>query len=175
MSMSTLRSGCLALAGLLLAGGEHDPLPGSGGSAFDPTPYLGDWNGTWTNLTTTTSGSATFAVALQSAEVLQLTVDLGGNVFGAGDPPSQVFLLSVQETAATLTAQSSPTFGQVDARLEADGFVSATASEVPVGNVRSLALEGQWLENEIDLDVTITYAPGSSPETARALLRLTRS
>ncbi len=165
---------CLLLAAGFLPSCEHDPLPGSGGSAFAADTYVGEWTGTWTNSTNNTSGPASFAVARAGTSALALTVDLGGNVFGAGDPPAETFVLTLGASTATLTAQSTQTYGQLDGRLEADGTVTASAISVVVGNVRAFTLDGEWRTNDIDLELTLTYAPGSTPDTARAALRLTK-
>ena len=158
----------------LLTACKHDPLPGNGGSSFLVDTYLGEWTGTWTNTTHNTSGPASFVVVRSGDSAITLTVDLGGNVFGAGDPVAESFVLSLGVGSATLTTQSTATFGQLSGRLEADGTVTANAVGVTVGNVRAFTLDGEWRANDIDLEVTLNYAAGSTPDTARAVLRLTK-
>lgn len=158
----------------LLTACEHDPLPGNGSGSFRADAYLGEWIGTWTNTTNNTSGPASFVVVRSGDSAITLTVDLGGNVFGAGDPVAESFVLSLGASSATLTTQSTATYGQLSGRLEGDGTVTANAVGVTVGNVRSFTLDGQWRANDIDLEVALTYAAGSTPDTARAVLRLNK-
>jgi hypothetical protein len=167
------RAAALAIAAVFSAC-EHDPLPGGTGNAFRVDPYLGEWTGTWTNTTTNTSGPASFIVEPGDDDTLRVTVDLDGNVFGAGDPPAETFVLTVGASNAVLTAQNTPTYGSLTGRLEADGAVIVQAENVSIGNVRAFSIDGDWRSGDIDFEVTITYVAGSTPETARSLLRLTK-
>ncbi|MEZ5962685.1 MAG: hypothetical protein R3F56_02450 [Planctomycetota bacterium] len=167
------------LLGLIALGTacEHDPLPtagnGGGGGSFVATPFLGTWVGTWTNLALNTSGPATLVVDLVG-NTLVARIDLDGDVFGAGDPPEQTFVAQIGASAAVLSPQNSTFFGQVAGRLEADGSVIAVVDDVPPGLVRQIDIIGTWLANSLDLDATLTYPAGSSPETARAAVRFAK-
>lgn len=164
----------LALACTTLLACEHDPLPGGGSATFRAEPFLGEWIGTWTNLTANTTGPASFLVSAPAGDTLAIVVDLGGDVFGAGDPPAQEFVLGIGTNAAILAPQTSPTFGRIEGRLEGDGTMTATLRDVPIGDVREANLVGVWGPGAIDLEATLRYREGSATPEATATLRLTR-
>jgi len=166
----------LPLTALLLLACEHDPLPAAGGGgsdAFVAGRYVGEWRGTWTNTTLNTSGPATLVVDA-SGGLLTGTIDLGGDPFGGGDPAAQTLVATIGSSAATLTTQNSVVFGQISGRLDADGTVTASLIDVPPGLLRDVMVVGEWLDTSLDLEATLTYAAGMSPDIARAVLRLSR-
>lgn len=160
---------------LALVACEHNPLPASGaggGGSFVASRFVGLWVGTWTNLTLNTSGPARLAVE-SDGDVLAGTIDLDGDVFGAGDPPAQTFVASIGGGTAVLPTQTSNVFGQVGGQLTADGNLTASISDVPPGLVRQVDIVGVWLSTSLEIDATLTYASGSPP-TTRAALRLSK-
>ncbi|HNH27225.1 MAG TPA: hypothetical protein PLR93_09410, partial [Anaerolineales bacterium] len=81
----------LLILSLILSACGSSPAPThaptSGG--FDIKPFLGVYEGTWTNKTTGASGPAVIIVEAKEADkTVTLTLDFDGNYLGLNDPPA---------------------------------------------------------------------------------------
>ena len=84
-----------------------------------------------------------------------LTIDLGGMVFGQGDPAEERFLLTLGDLLQPVTVQST-NFGEVVAILSPDG-ARVTAGMVPADGVANFQLD---LAFEVGPRLSGTYFVG---------------
>jgi hypothetical protein len=74
----------------------------------DLNPLLGSWHGTWTNTTFGSSGPISLMMTYDSsAREVIITLDIGGNVFGAFDPAPATRRFSTRFGGPTDTLQAS--------------------------------------------------------------------
>lgn len=163
MSRLTRLFPILALGAILASCSDDndDPII----DAFDETRYVGSWAGTWNNSTFSSSGTVTANVTINSNNLV-MVVDLGGNVFGGGDPASETFTVTFGGTSARLEATNSSTYGVVTGELSANGDFEITGTNVPGGNVTGFQVNGNWGRNTISASVAITLAGSNANATA---------
>jgi len=90
----------------------------------------GDYGGDWNNTTFNSTGSieASLTVNAEAAFAL-LTIDLGGNVFGASDPDP--FLIEIDLTQEGPYEGTSDLLGDYTVEVDDAGHVTITAPDVP--------------------------------------------
>lgn len=113
----------------------------------------GDYAGEWNNTTFLTTGSieVSFEVNADAAFGL-LTIDLGGNVFGASDPDP--FLFEIDLTQEGPYEGTSDLFGEFTVEVAEDGTVTLTAPNVPGLNL-PLEIEGTSVDGVFEGTYTI--------------------
>ncbi len=94
----------------------------------------GTYSGTWTNTTFGSSGPMEMVIAVDGEEVV-FDVDLGGSVFGQGDPDPESARISIDELLAGGTIESA-VFGPLSMTIDAaTGTMTMTAEAVPAGGI----------------------------------------
>jgi len=136
-------------------------------TTIDPTPYrvnlatifAGEWTGSWENATYGTTGPLAAALAV-NAEGLSatLTLDLGGEVFGGGDPAP--FEMTIDLAAAPPYAAFSPVLGSLSLIMGVDGAFTLEALDVPAAEVSSFRASGRATSAGITLDYTVGLEDG---------------
>lgn len=113
----------------------------------------GDYQGEWHNTTFDSTGSieVSFEVNADAAFGL-LTIDLGGNVFGASDPDP--FLFEIDLTQEGPYEGTSDLFGEFTVEVAQDGTVKLTAPNVP-GLLLPLEIEGSSVDGVFEGTYTI--------------------
>jgi hypothetical protein len=123
---------------------------------LDVAAAVGAWSGTWSNTTFASSGSAAMTVTQDStAKTVTMTVDLGGNVFGMGDPAAQVIDASYTNTQATAST-STALFGAITMSVGPTGAISGTAHPASFDH---LTFTGTLAATTLSLDFTIYDTP----------------
>ncbi|HEX5630510.1 MAG TPA: hypothetical protein VFY15_02520 [Acidimicrobiia bacterium] len=103
----------------------------------------GDYTGEWHNLTFGSTGSIAATLTVdQGGGFALLTIDLGGNVFGASDPDP--FLVELDLVTGGPYSGTSDLLGDYTVEVQPDGHVVITAPDVP----------GLGLEVVIETDIT---------------------
>jgi hypothetical protein len=126
----------------------------------------GVYTGEWHNNTFGSTGAIDAALTVdEAAATAELTVDLGGNVFGASDPDP--FTVAFDLSAGGPYAGSNDLLGEFTVEVEADGHVVITAPAVP-----GLGLEVIMEADIADGVVTGTY---DIPGLAEGVFDATRS
>ncbi len=111
----------------------------------------GDYTGEWHNLTFgSTGGIAAGFTVDEAGATASLTLDLGGNVFGAADPDP--FTIDFDLTAGEPYAGTSDLLGDYTVAVQPDGHVVITAPQVP-----GLGLEAIFEADIVDGAVVGTY------------------
>ena len=135
-------------------------------AATAPLPVI---VGSWTNTTFGSTGPITGSLDFDAGA---LTVDVGGGVFGAGDPgPLVLSLVSTTPTSATLEATGDSFFG--DVTLNMSGFANSTVDVIAtVENIPSIPGGGARIAGYYDTfnmefhlfyNVTFAEGPTASP------------
>lgn len=94
----------------------------------------GTYSGTWTNTTFGSSGPMEMVIAVDGEEVV-FDVDLGGSVFGQGDPDAESARISIDELLGGETIESA-VFGPLSMTIDpATGTMTMTADAVPAGGI----------------------------------------
>ncbi len=127
--------------------------------ASEAATYVGDW----TNTTFGSTGSAVFDVVL-TATTYSVSADLGGSVFGLGDPPALLLSGALEgDGSAVLSAVGDPAFGTVAGTVSNTGVIAAAFSALPPPAgfvVASVTVTGTFTALLIDLDYTVLFAGG---------------
>jgi hypothetical protein len=126
---------------------------------FDVFRYAGTWNNT-------TFGSTGFANATLAAErasqLLAVTIDLGGNVFGGTAPGPQTIRGSLNPLGASLS-DTTPLFGPITATVSLLGAVNGSAPSVPGPNVSALTFNGTIIPGTfVNLNYAATLRPSGT-------------
>lgn len=125
----------------------------------------GSYEGSWTNTTFGSTGSASMTVTLdEAAAMVTAEVDLGGNVFGASDPDPETFpiALDVDNLGQPFTV-SSATFGEITAQLMPDGTLSIDAPDVPGANIKSFTGTAQFTGSAFEGTYRVEFESGGTP------------
>ena len=94
----------------------------------------GTYSGTWTNTTFGSSGPMEMVIAVEGEEVV-FDVDLGGSVFGQGDPDPESARISIDDLLAGGTIDST-VFGPLSMTIDAaTGTMTMAADAVPAGGI----------------------------------------
>jgi len=111
------------------------------------TGYAGTYTGEWNNTTFGSSGSIDIEFGVDAATALAtLVLDLGGNVFGVGDPdPLQA---EFDLNAAGPYSGNDPLFGDYTVDIDEAGHLSVVAAAVPGVGGLELTLEGDFTAGE---------------------------
>ena len=123
------------------------------------TIFAGEWTGSWENATYGTTGPIAAAVAVDTGSLAAiLTVDLGGAVFGAGDPAP--FEVTIDLTAAPPYAATTAVLGELSLVVEVDGAFTLEAPDVPAAGIASFRASGRATSAGITLDYTVGFEDG---------------
>lgn len=131
--------------------------------------FAGAWEGEWTNLTFGSSGSAEAIVTVHEDGTLNVTVDLGGSVFGMGDPNPLTFLGTYDERGANVGVEGHPIFGTFQLALEGDSL-SVEAENIPVEQISGMDVAGTLTPDRLDAQYVISFPDGTS---AQGTLKMT--
>lgn len=186
-----LVTGALTLAVAACGGGGAAtttvPVPTSPTTAapttttIDPTPYrlnlatifAGEWVGSWENATYGTTGPLAAALAVDAEDLsATLTLDLGGEVFGGGDPAP--FEMTIDLAAAPPYTAFSPVLGSLSLIMGVDGAFTLETLDVPAAGVASFRASGRATSAGITLDYTVGLEDGSAAAGTAGLGRPTQ-
>ena len=104
----------------------------------------GSYEGQWNNTTFGSSGAISITIDVdEAAQFAVITLDLGGNVFGAADPDPVVHELDLVSTPDTVD-QSDELFGDATATMDLDGHFVLVAPMVPGLGGLMITIEGDF-------------------------------
>ncbi len=107
------------------------------------TDWAGAHSGQWNNTTFGSSGSITLTITIDvPSQTGTLTMDLGGGVFGGGDPPPETFTGPLTASGGFADTSTSPLFGERTVTVTSDGTISLRAYNVPSAFIAYLTLDG---------------------------------
>ena len=121
--------------------------------------------GSWTNTTFGSTGSVKIDVVTVGPDVT-VTADMGGFVFGIGDPPPVTVFGTIAGGAQTFSLVGDPTFGDVSAAIDVLGNLTAMLTNVPHPGISQVTATGTADANTIHVDYTVTFTPAYGGGTA---------
>lgn len=137
--------------------------PPSGG--FDVKPFLGVYEGTWTNKTTGASGPAVITVEANEAEkTVTLTLDFGGNYLGLNDPPAFPLTAKYDDNGAYVRGESD-ILGKMDITIDTQGNIIGNLTDLLGGKIPSMTYTGKIGNGHLDTDYTVTLADSTVTES----------
>ena len=123
--------------------------------------FAGEWTGTWTNTTFGSTGPTEASVEVMDDGSIIVTIDLGGFVFGQGDPEPERWIVNLVDLAQPVTVQST-TFGEVTLILSVEG-ARIIAVDVPADGIANFQLDARF---EVGPRIVGTYLVGFDDGTA---------
>ncbi len=125
-------------------------------------------DGIWNNTSFGSSGSANFALQLQSDQ-LSMDFNLNGGVFGQGDPPN----VSVPGTVGTggiiFEAENDPFYGDISFLIGYDASITASFTDVPSPGIDRVEATGTMVPPDgdggaaaISVNYTVFFPGGGS-------------
>lgn len=144
------------------AGALSVTFTAAGVSGFDPSPYAGNWSGTWVNTTFASTGTGTAVITVDGgAHTATVTATATGNVLGSGGgatPPTQNG--SYTNTGAQFNGVVSP-MGTISASIQADGTITAVGTNVPNPSITGWTATGTITATTLTLNFTVTFTAGA--------------
>ncbi|MFH1330439.1 MAG: hypothetical protein ABIJ48_07310 [Actinomycetota bacterium] len=135
--------------------------------------FAGEWEGEWVNTTYGSTGRVALAIAVDTeARTATLTIDLGGSVFGAGDPAAFDFVADL--AAASPFIATTPLLGEATLEVEPTGAFTLEARDVPEAGIESFRVAGTATSAGIALAYTVGLEDGGSAEGTATLRRPTQ-
>ncbi|MCA8953216.1 MAG: hypothetical protein KDE27_27135 [Planctomycetes bacterium] len=126
---------------------------------FNPTIYLGDWTGTWTNLNTSGTGALTVTVE-QEEMTLNIEFDMDGQVFESMDPDPESYEAAIGASEARMASFKSDVFGALSATIDGLGILTISGTGVP-GTTDRFDITGTIAGTKMTFVATITSQNGS--------------
>jgi hypothetical protein len=121
--------------------------------------FAGEWEGEWANTTYGSTGPIALTIAVDAeARTAALNIDLGGSVFGAGDPAPFDFVADL--TAASPFTAETPLLGEAEFDVEASGAFTLEAGDVPAAGITSFRAVGRATSAGITLEYTVGFDDG---------------
>ena len=138
-------------------------LAGLASFAGAQTFQLGDYEGQWDNITFGSTGSAALSIVDMGGGVLSGSLDLGGFVFGQGDPDPVSFSAMLSGDVVTLDPFSDATYGDVSGGINASGDLSIDLMNAAGGAFVLVTLRGTAIGDSIQFDYEIFTDVGAAP------------
>lgn len=153
----------LLILSLILSACGSSPAPthapSSGG--FDSKPFLGVYEGTWTNKTTGASGPAVITVEANEADkTVTLTLDFDGNYLGLNDPPAFPLTAKYDDNGAYVRGESE-ILGKMDITIDVQGNIIGNLTDLVGGTIPSMTYTGKIGDGRLYTDYTVTLADGT--------------
>lgn len=123
-------------------------------ATFDPAPFIGSWRGRWTD-DAGQRGLLTVEVSARGDE-LTFTCEVGGVARFARGAGRERVVARVQGGSARFAEHESASFGRVRGVLDADGGMVVECEDVR-GPIDSLYAHGSWVQDELVLEVDVSY------------------
>jgi hypothetical protein len=173
MSRNIALVSCFLVLTLALSacGSAPTPTPAVSSGGFDVKPFLGVYEGTWTNQTTGATGPAVITItADEGKKTVTLTLDFGGNYLGLNDPPAFPLTANYDDNGAAVKG-SSPILGDMDITIDKDGNIIGNLKNLVGGTIPSMTYTGKIGDGRLVTEYTVTLADGT---TTTSVLDTTR-
>ncbi len=149
---------------VLSACGSAEPTPPANATPLDVFKFAGHYDGSWTNSKTGATGPATFDFVVDEAnKTVALTLDMGGNYLGLGDPPPATIYATYDEYFARITGND-PHFGEMNVLIDGDGNITGEFKNVAGGMVPLLTYTGVVGDGKINTTYVITFPDGTTAD-----------
>ena len=122
--------------------------------------FAGDWVGTWLNITFGSTGAIDVNIVVNSDGTAEFTIDIGGFVFGAFDPPPLTYFGIYDADGAYFEVMDDPFFGNVVITISFDGEINMTGELIPDAGIATMESTGILSLDEINATYTISFVGG---------------
>lgn len=144
------------------AGAASITFAATGSAAFNPAPFAGTYNGTWTNTTFGSTGSGQAIVTVNGgASTATVTASATGNVLGQGGGAAPGLQAGAYTGAGANFAGVLPVMGTVTATINAAGQITASAINIPGGGITRWDATGTITATTIQMTFTVTFTVGA--------------
>ncbi len=136
--------------------------------------FEGTFSGRWTNTTFGSTGRASIELALDRADgAMNITIDLGGNVFGETAPKPES--LTAQLVLGEGLSFESKTFGETTVSVDLTGaapVITVSSPDVPSDRIKTFSATATITDPDtIDFAYMVTFRGGGSAEGTAPLSR----
>lgn len=133
------------------------------------TLLAGEWVGEWRNTTYGSTGELEVDVRVdRTAYTAIVTIDLGGAVFGGGDPDPLEF--TVDLSAAPPYAASTALLGEITFGMTDTGSFTLDSADVPAAGISTFWVIGTAGSERVDLEYSVSFEDGSEAAGIATLL-----
>ena len=154
----------IVISFVLSACGNSEPAPPPDATPLDVLKFAGHYEGAWTNSKTGATGPATFDFVVDEAnKKIALTLDMGGNYLGLGDPPAATIYATYDDYFARITGTDAH-FGEMDVLIDGDGNITGEFKNVAGGMVPLLTYTGVVGDGKINTTYVITFPDGTTAD-----------
>ena len=134
------------------------------------TILAGNWVGEWRNITAGTTGPLAVDVRLdEGARTATVTIDLGGAVFGAGDPDPLAFVVDLSQ-APPYTA-TTDLLGAITFTMTDTGAFSLESADVPAEGIATFWASGEAGSERVQIEYGVGFDDGSTADGVATLRR----
>lgn len=152
------------LLALSACGAQATPTPPANATPLDVNKFAGHYEGSWTNSKTGATGPAIFDFVVDEAnKKISLTLDMGGNYLGLGDPPAATIYADYDEYFARITGNDLH-FGEMDVTIDGNGNINGVFKNVAGGMVPLLTYNGIVGDGKINTTYVITFPDGTTAD-----------
>jgi hypothetical protein len=102
-------------------------------------------------------------VADEANRTVSLTLDMGGNYLGLGDPPPATITATYDDYVARIQG-TDVHFGEMDVTIDADGNINGEFKNVAAGMVPLLTYQGKVGNGHIETTYIVTFPDGSTAD-----------
>lgn len=149
---------------VLSACGSAEPTPPPNATPLDVFKFAGHYEGSWTNSKTGATGPATFDFVVDEPnKKISLTLDMGGDYLGLGDPPPATIYATYDEYFARITGNDAH-FGEMNVLIDGDGNITGEFKNVAGGMVPLLTYSGVVGNGQINTTYVITFPDGTTAD-----------
>ena len=140
------------------------------GAVFNPNVWTGNWSGKWNNTTFSSKGPIIMSMATNPlTKTLYFTIDVGGMVFGASDPPPFSGTGTYTNTKATVNFANALGSGTVE--FLANGTITLTTATITAPGIAGMTITGQNVDGKMTMTYTISFTGGGGANGTTELLR----
>lgn len=127
-------------------------------------------NGTWTNTTFNSTGTAKANVTVdKAAGKVSMQLTLTGSVFGGAAPAPETFSGKWDAAGAHMSG-TSPTFGPYTIEISKDGKLNMNCPAVPGPRVKTMSVTGTVTGDKMDLAYGVSFKAGGPAATGTVVI-----
>lgn len=130
---------------------------------FDPAKFVGTYEGNWLSPGLTGPGQVIIAVD-EVRKTATITLDLGGNYLGQGDPAPTTMSGTYDEKQATAKGKD-PYYGDYLVTIDGNGKIQGTLIDAANGAVPKMTFTGKLTEKRMDVDYVVHFTNGGETKS----------
>jgi hypothetical protein len=137
------------------------PAISADAQVFNPSKYAGTWQGSWKNLTFSSTGAASLVITVKPADsTMVLKLDLDGFVGGLSNPDP--WFATAKYDAAGMRLDSVATAGTLSLRWKGNDSIAWTFTNMTTPGFSSQTGKGKSFTDSIGVDYTVFFSVSGS-------------